>query len=97
MDNHITEHTLNEIFEELLGQSFTESIKDRQGCSMGRGNGVWLCPKLLTEIVTCALNESGVQIIKESIEASSVTELETELDEHPFNVDGATERSAEDY
>ena len=48
---------LNEIFNDLLGQSYEASLDDRQGCGMGRTNGVWLCPQLLTQIVDHALLE----------------------------------------
>lgn len=59
---------LNEIFDKHLGQNFEESLDDRQGCSMGRANGTWLCPKLITELVIEVLESQGVELEDEDPE-----------------------------
>lgn len=48
---------LNDIFKEMLGQTYERSLDDDSGCSMGRNNGVWLSPQLITQIVDVVIDE----------------------------------------
>ena len=51
MANVIKPTDLDYIFNELLGQSYTESLEDEGGCSMGRSNSTWMSPHLICRIV----------------------------------------------
>lgn len=57
--------TLNEIFDQHLGQSYDRSLEDNSGCSIGRRNGSWLSPQRVTKIVQDVLDNLGVTVIGE--------------------------------
>lgn len=60
--------TLEEHFDRHLGQSYTRSLTDNSGCSMGRANRSWLSPQRVTEIVHDVLANAGVTIVGEAQE-----------------------------
>ncbi len=59
---------LEEHFDTHLGQSYTRSLTDNSGCSMGRANRSWLSPQRVTEIVHDVLADAGVTIVGEAPE-----------------------------
>jgi len=65
---------LNDIFEEMLGQTFVESQNDNSGCSMGRANSTWLCPDLVTRIVEEVLQLAGAEIVGQAVPVEDMKE-----------------------
>lgn len=58
----IAKADLDDLFDQLLGQTYTASMSDRAGCSMGRHNSTWLSPQLVTQIVDAVLELSDVEV-----------------------------------
>lgn len=64
----IHKSVLNDIFDQLLGQTYDDSLSDVGGCYMGRSNHTWMSPQLITQIVQEVLDAVGVETVDDTNE-----------------------------
>lgn len=61
MTQILSSEQMDEILNQLIGQTYKQSHDDDRGCSMGR-TGYWLSPKSIVEGIRLALQNFDIEV-----------------------------------